>query len=189
MWEKKAGYCRAKRVHDTIYVSGTTATHGSISIGCGPGVREEADDDDSEQDSVMDDVEIDDDGASSPLSGEDKGDSGAEDGQEREEDPEWLEEIRAEAQLDFIVDKISGALKSLGGSLEDVVRTRVYVEKESLVEVVARAHGRAFGGIAPANTLVVAGIVGDGLLVEMEAEARLDAEAAARPPAAFDEKW
>ena len=65
------------------------------------------------------------------------------------------------------------------------MRTRVYVEKESLVAVVARAHGRAFGDILPANTLVVAGIVGEGLLVEMEAEARLDPDAAARPPPGF----
>jgi hypothetical protein len=36
---------------------------------------------------------------------------------------------------------------------------------------VSWAHGRRFGTIKPANTLVLAGLVGEGYLVEMEAEA------------------
>jgi len=51
------------------------------------------------------------------------------------------------------------------------VRTRVYVRDLSHCELLARVHGERFGPIAPANTLVQAGLVGDEYLVEMEAEA------------------
>ncbi len=75
------------------------------------------------------------------------------------------------AQTHFVIDKIEGALQSLGGSLEDVVRTRVYVPDVDGWEPIARAHGERFRKIFPANTLVHAGLVGDEYLVEIEAEA------------------
>jgi len=75
------------------------------------------------------------------------------------------------AQAHFVIDKIEGALRSLGGRLEDVVRTRVYVSRMEHWEAVARAHGERFRDILPANTLVRAELVGDEFLVEMEAEA------------------
>ncbi len=77
----------------------------------------------------------------------------------------------AGAQTVYILDRIAAALKSLGGAIEDVVRTRIYIVDEADVETVARAHGRVFGAIRPANTLVrVAGLIGDHR-VEIEAEA------------------
>ncbi len=75
------------------------------------------------------------------------------------------------AQFHFIIDKIEGALRSLGGTLKDVVRTRVFVRNVYDWEDVARAHGERFGHIMPANTLVQADLVGDEYLVEVEAEA------------------
>ncbi len=75
------------------------------------------------------------------------------------------------AQAHFVLDKIEGALRSLGASLEDVVRTRVYVRDLADWEPVARAHGERFRDVRPANTLVQAGLVGDRYRVEMEAEA------------------
>jgi aryl-alcohol dehydrogenase-like predicted oxidoreductase/enamine deaminase RidA (YjgF/YER057c/UK114 family) len=77
------------------------------------------------------------------------------------------------AQTHFVIDKIEGALQSLGGSLSDVVRTRVFVSSVSHWEPVARAHGARFGHIRPANTLVEARLVGDEYIVEMEADAEL----------------
>ena len=77
----------------------------------------------------------------------------------------------AVAQAHFVIDKIEGALQSLGSRLEDVVRTRVYVRNIADWEAVARVHGERLAGIQPANTLVQVGLVGDGYLVEMEAEA------------------
>jgi aryl-alcohol dehydrogenase-like predicted oxidoreductase/enamine deaminase RidA (YjgF/YER057c/UK114 family) len=81
------------------------------------------------------------------------------------------------AQAHFAIDKIEGALQSLGGRLEDVVRTRVLVSDIAHWEPVARAHGRRFGEIRPVNTLVQAPLVGSEYLVEIEAEAIVS-----RPP-------
>jgi aryl-alcohol dehydrogenase-like predicted oxidoreductase/enamine deaminase RidA (YjgF/YER057c/UK114 family) len=74
-------------------------------------------------------------------------------------------------QTVYILDKISAAISSLGGSLDDVVRTRIYIADAELWEPVARVHGRYVGSVRPANTLVeVSRLVGD-YLVEIEAEA------------------
>ena len=76
------------------------------------------------------------------------------------------------AQTIYIIRKIERALKQGGASLSDVIRTRIYVTDASRWEAVARAHGEIFGSIRPANTLVeVSALIGDGYLVEMEAEA------------------
>ena len=77
----------------------------------------------------------------------------------------------AAAQAHFAIDKITGAIQSLGGTLEDVVRTRVFVSDVAHWEPVARAHGERFGHILPANTLVEARLVGPEYLVEIEADA------------------
>ncbi len=77
----------------------------------------------------------------------------------------------AASQTHFAIDKIEGALQSLGAALTDVVRTRVYVRHVRDWEVVARAHGERFGRIQPANTLVGAELIGDEYLVEVEADA------------------
>lgn len=76
------------------------------------------------------------------------------------------------AQTVYIIQKIGRALKQAGATLEDVVRTRIYVTDASRWEPVARAHGEFFKDIRPANTLVeVSALIGDGYLVEMEADA------------------
>jgi enamine deaminase RidA (YjgF/YER057c/UK114 family) len=77
------------------------------------------------------------------------------------------------AQTHFAIDKIEGALRSLGGTLADVVRTRVYITDPAHAEAVSRAHGERFRDILPANTLIRADLVGDGYLVEIEAEAEI----------------
>jgi enamine deaminase RidA (YjgF/YER057c/UK114 family) len=78
------------------------------------------------------------------------------------------------AQTHFVIDKIEGALHSLGATLGDVVRTRVFVSDISHWEPVARAHGARFAATRPANTLVEARLVGDEYLVEIEAEAEIN---------------
>ena len=75
------------------------------------------------------------------------------------------------AQTRFVLDRIEKALTDLGASLHDVVRTRIFVRRIEDWEAVARVHGERFGAIRPANTLVQAQLVGDDLLVEIEAEA------------------
>lgn len=78
----------------------------------------------------------------------------------------------AAAQATYILDKIEASIKSLGGRLEDVVRTRVYLTDANDWQAVSQVHGRYFGNIRPANTLLQAGaLIGDGYRVEIEAEA------------------
>lgn len=79
----------------------------------------------------------------------------------------------AAAQTHFVIDKLEGAIISLGGRLQDIVRTRVFVHDIAQWEPIARAHGERFGQILPANTMVQAKLIGDGYLVEIEADAEL----------------
>ena len=78
------------------------------------------------------------------------------------------------SQMHFIIDKIEGALQSLGSRLEDVVRTRIFIRNIDDWEPIARAHGVRFRDIQPANTMVRADLIGDEYLVEMEVEAMID---------------
>jgi enamine deaminase RidA (YjgF/YER057c/UK114 family) len=77
------------------------------------------------------------------------------------------------AQTHFVIDKIQAAIESLGGKLEDVDRTRIFVSDVKNWEAVACAHGERFRRIQPVNTLVEAKLVGADYLVEIEAEARV----------------
>jgi aryl-alcohol dehydrogenase-like predicted oxidoreductase/enamine deaminase RidA (YjgF/YER057c/UK114 family) len=79
----------------------------------------------------------------------------------------------AGAQTTYCLDKIAASIRALGGTTEDVIRTRVYLSDVSDWEAVSRAHGRFFGDVRPANTLLaVASLVGD-YKVEIEAEAEV----------------
>lgn len=81
----------------------------------------------------------------------------------------------AAVQATYILDKIAASIKALGGELQDVVRTRVYLKNAADCEAVSRVHGKYFGVIRPANTLLeVSALIGDGYLVEIEAEAVVD---------------
>ena len=79
----------------------------------------------------------------------------------------------AGAQTVYILDKIAASLSALGGSMKDVVRSRIYMRKLADWEPVSRAHGNVFREIAPANTLIGADLVGD-YEVEIEVEAIVD---------------
>jgi enamine deaminase RidA (YjgF/YER057c/UK114 family) len=72
------------------------------------------------------------------------------------------------------IEIIESALEQAGGSLADVVRTRVYLTPGADFGDFGRAHGEAFGDIRPANTtVVVAALVDPSWLLEIEAEAVL----------------
>lgn len=67
---------------------------------------------------------------------------------------------------------ISDALAALGGSLADVVRTRMYITDPADADLVGRAHGALLADIRPAATMiVVAGLLRPEWKVEIEAEA------------------
>jgi enamine deaminase RidA (YjgF/YER057c/UK114 family) len=74
-------------------------------------------------------------------------------------------------QARYALDKIEKAIRSLGGTLADVVRTRIFIARMEDWEKVSQVHGERFGRIRPANTLVRADLVGAEYLVEIEAEA------------------
>jgi enamine deaminase RidA (YjgF/YER057c/UK114 family) len=69
---------------------------------------------------------------------------------------------------------IGEALSRAGTSLDQVVRTRIYITGAAHWREVARAHGEVFAGIRPAATaVIVAGLLDPAWLVEIEAEALL----------------
>ncbi|HUJ56174.1 MAG TPA: Rid family hydrolase [Gaiellaceae bacterium] len=72
---------------------------------------------------------------------------------------------------------IERALAEAGASLEDVVRTRIYVTRVDDIEAVGRAHAEAFAAARPATTGIVTQLLDPRWLVELEAEAVLGAEA------------
>ncbi|MFN3171798.1 MAG: aldo/keto reductase [Hyphomicrobiales bacterium] len=77
-------------------------------------------------------------------------------------------------QAIYILDKVSAAISSLGGSLDDVVRTRIYLRNEEDWEAVSQVHARYFADVRPANTLI-AGITLIGPYdVEIEVEAQME---------------
>jgi enamine deaminase RidA (YjgF/YER057c/UK114 family) len=119
-WEGWAGYSRAVRFGNQVWVSGTTASDAEGNL------------------------------------------QGGED---------------AYSQARYILQKIERALTEAGASLQEVVRTRVFVARLEDWREVARAHGEVFGSIRPANTLVqVAGLI-EGRLVEIEADAVIGSRA------------
>ena len=76
-------------------------------------------------------------------------------------------------QTRAILSIIETALAAAGFSLDDVVRTRMYITDISRSTDVLAVHGEAFGSIRPAATLVeVSALMDPSLLIEIEADAR-----------------
>lgn len=73
---------------------------------------------------------------------------------------------------------VEEAVEALGGRLEDIVRTRIYLVDRNDWSAVARAHGQVFGKVQPAATMVlVAGLLDPEWRVEIEAEAIIEERA------------
>jgi enamine deaminase RidA (YjgF/YER057c/UK114 family) len=67
---------------------------------------------------------------------------------------------------------IRAAVEALGGKLEHIIRTRMFVTDVSKWEEVARVHGTVFKDIRPATTIVeVAKLIDADALIEIEADA------------------
>jgi len=81
----------------------------------------------------------------------------------------------AAGQTRRCLEIIQRAIQEAGGSLDNVIRTRIYLTDASLWQEVGRVHGEFFGEIRPAATMVeVKRLVSDDWLVEIEADAVVD---------------
>ena len=76
------------------------------------------------------------------------------------------------------LDVIGNAVRELGASLDDVVRTRMFVvDIERNADEVGRAHGEVFAGIRPATAMYgVTGLLRAEMLVEIEATAVVESD-------------
>ena len=78
-------------------------------------------------------------------------------------------------QTKYVIKKIEKALIELGATLNDVVKTRIYVSNIHNWQQIGKAHGEFFKEIQPASTLFeVSTLIGLDFLVEIEATAIVD---------------
>ena len=78
------------------------------------------------------------------------------------------------AQATQTLANVERALARVGATLQDVVRTRIYLTEASHLAPVGRAHAEAFADVRPVNTtVVVAGLADPRMLVEIEVDAYL----------------
>lgn len=85
-------------------------------------------------------------------------------------DGKYPEGLEAQARRSLQI--IGAAIEALGGTMQNVVRTRMFVTDVSKWEEVAKAHGEVFANIRPATTIVeVAKLIDKDALIEIEADA------------------
>ncbi len=76
-------------------------------------------------------------------------------------------------QAKVCLEIIAETLEQAGFSLEEVVRTRMFVTDISQWEEYGRAHGEYFGDIKPATSMVeVKALIDPKMLIEIEVTAR-----------------
>jgi enamine deaminase RidA (YjgF/YER057c/UK114 family) len=76
-------------------------------------------------------------------------------------------------QARICLEIVGRALGELGASLDDVVRTRLYLTDAGDIDAVGRAHREAFDVARPATTAIVTALLDPRWRVEIEAEAAI----------------
>ena len=80
----------------------------------------------------------------------------------------------AYGQAKRCIEIIERALEQIGGTLDDVIRTRMFVTDIELWPEFGRAHGEAFGDSPPATSMVeVSRLIDPEMLIEIEVDAVL----------------
>ncbi|HZP95948.1 MAG TPA: Rid family hydrolase [Candidatus Limnocylindria bacterium] len=74
-------------------------------------------------------------------------------------------------QMRRALEIVREAIEHLGGTLEDVIMTRIYVSDVNNIDSVAVVHGEVFRDIRPASSIVRVEFIDRRILVEVEAEA------------------
>ena len=77
------------------------------------------------------------------------------------------------AQARQALRNIEAALAEAGGGLADVVRVRYYLPDAADWPKIAPVLGEVFGGIRPAATALICGLVDPRMKIEIEVTARL----------------
>ena len=76
-------------------------------------------------------------------------------------------------QMRRALEIVRTSIEALGGTLDDVIMTRIYVSNVHNIESVAVVHGEVFRDIRPASSILKVEFIDPKILVEVEAEAVL----------------
>ena len=91
-----------------------------------------------------------------------------------DENNKLIGEGDAYTQTKFILSKIEKVLHQAGATMQDVVRTRMFVTDISQWEAYGKAHGEVFGNIKPCTSMIeIKALINPEYLIEIEATAIL----------------
>ncbi|WP_344784366.1 RidA family protein [Microbacterium kribbense] len=92
----------------------------------------------------------------------------------KDSDSQTVAKGDATGQTEHILNAIDETLRQAGGSLDDVIKLTIYLQKREDAPAVGQVRARRFvTGPPPASTMIIAQLMSDDQLVEIEAVAAL----------------